>query len=101
MALDLDAIHSALPPRHDQVLVAAAAGEHSAHRTYGAPNGADAEIGSVSKGLTGLLYRDAVERGEVTPETTLGDALDRPEGSYASVTLGALATHTSGMPPLP
>src|SRR5690606_23438683 len=56
--------------------------------------------GSVSKGITGLLYTDAVERGEVAPSTRLGDLL--PVGSaVAGVTLGALSTHTSGLPRLP
>lgn len=106
MALDgsspnIDAIRSRLHSRHDRVLIAAVAAGESIHRTYGAPEGADAELGSVSKGITGLLYRDAVERGDVTPETTLGDALARPEGAYAKVTLGALATHASGLPGQP
>src|SRR5690554_4687673 len=65
-----------------------------------APLESDYEIGSVSKGLTGLLYAEAVTRGEVTPSSTLGDFL--PLGAeVADVTLGALATHTSGLPRLP
>ncbi|AXB42155.1 hypothetical protein [Amycolatopsis albispora] len=39
----------------------------------GAGLDADFEIGSVSKGITGLLYADSLERGEVTPSTTLGE----------------------------
>jgi CubicO group peptidase (beta-lactamase class C family) len=62
---------------------------------------ADYEIGSVSKGITGLLYTDAVERGEVSPGSTLGELLAMPPGDAASVTLGSLATHTSGLPRLP
>jgi CubicO group peptidase (beta-lactamase class C family) len=65
-----------------------------------APLEADYEIGSVSKGLTGLLYADAVTRGEVTPSSTLGDFLPLG-GEVAGVTLGALSTHTSGLPRLP
>ena len=30
---------------------------------------ADFEIGSVSKGMTGLLYADALSRGEIGPDT--------------------------------
>ncbi|MFW7414326.1 serine hydrolase domain-containing protein [Demequina sp. SO4-18] len=101
MAPDIDAIRSRLSDRHDRILIAAVAAGEGAHRTYGAPEDVDAEIGSVSKGITGLLYRDAVDRAEVTPETTLGDALKRPEGNYAKVTLGAVATHASGLPPQP
>ena len=40
-----------------------------------APLEADYEIGSVSKGLTGLLYADALHRGELDGGTTLGDLL--------------------------
>lgn len=54
-----------------------------------APLEADYEIGSVSKGITGLLYTDAVERGEVTPGSTLGEAIG-PAGGIRS-TIGDLA----------
>lgn len=68
----------------------------------GAPAGSRFEIGSVSKGLTGLLYADALDRGEVGPSTTLGSLLPALEGSPAAdIPLGALATHTSGLPRLP
>lgn len=66
-----------------------------------APFESDYEIGSVSKGLTGLLYADAVTRGEVTPSSTLGELLPMLGGEVAGVTLSALATHTSGLPRLP
>lgn len=59
------------------------------------------EIGSISKALTGLLYEDALERGEVTRATTLGEALSALAGSPAAgVSLDALATHRSGLPRL-
>ncbi|TGO06583.1 serine hydrolase domain-containing protein [Serinibacter arcticus] len=59
------------------------------------------EIGSISQALTGLLYEDALERGEVARTTTLGDALPTLVGSPAAgVTLDALATHRSGLPRL-
>ena len=58
------------------------------------------EIGSISKALTGLLYVDALERGEVLPGSTLGDLL--PVGGIASgIRLDALSTHSSGLPSLP
>lgn len=61
------------------------------------------EIGSVTKSLTGLLYADAVQRGEVTPATTLGEVHGSsgplPE-ELAVTTLHELATHTSGLPRL-
>lgn len=62
---------------------------------------ADFEIGSVSKGLTGMLYRVAVERGEVTPETRLDSLLPLTGSPVGAVTLGSLSTHSSGLPRLP
>lgn len=59
------------------------------------------EIGSVSKVLTGMLYSDALQRGIVSPETTLGDALPLDgHGPVAAVSLGSLAVHRSGLPRL-
>lgn len=60
---------------------------------------ADVELGSVSKGITGLLWRDAVGRGEVAEEAVLGDHLDVPS-RLAGIRLSALATHSSGLPRL-
>jgi CubicO group peptidase (beta-lactamase class C family) len=59
------------------------------------------EIGSVTKGLTGMLLADAVGRGEVSLDSTVGD-LDPVLGAgpLASVALRELATHTSGLPRL-
>jgi CubicO group peptidase (beta-lactamase class C family) len=58
------------------------------------------ELGSITKAVTGLLLADAVVRGEVTLDTPLADCLPgaRPR---APITLGALATHTAGLPRLP
>ena len=60
---------------------------------------ADVELGSVSKGITGLLWRDAVGRGDVTEGAVLGDHLDVPS-RLAGIRLSALATHSSGLPRL-
>lgn len=57
----------------------------------------DVELGSVSKGVTGFLWRDAVGRGEVAEDAVLGDHLDVPD-SMAAIRLSALATHSSGLP---
>ncbi|MFF1252066.1 serine hydrolase domain-containing protein [Pseudarthrobacter sp. NPDC058329] len=65
-----------------------------------APLGADYEIGSVSKGLTGLLYADAVDRGELDGATTLGDLLPLQDCGPAKVTLGSVSRHASGLPRL-
>lgn len=61
---------------------------------------AEVEIGSVSKGVTGLLFADARDRGEVTDATRLGDVLPLAGTPVAAVTLGALAVHRSGLPRL-
>jgi CubicO group peptidase (beta-lactamase class C family) len=66
-----------------------------------APPEAELEIGSISKGVTGLLYADARDRGEVGADTTLGELLPLAGAPAARVTLGSLATHHSGLPGLP
>ena len=63
------------------------------------------EIGSISKVMTGVLFADAIRRGEVTKETLVDDLL--PEGVDAKdfkgteVQLWNLTTHTSGWPTAP
>lgn len=60
------------------------------------------EIGSVTKGLTGLLLAQAIERGDVGLDTVLSALLPETSGSPAGrVSLRELATHTSGLPRLP
>ena len=61
----------------------------------------DFEIGSISKAITGLLYRDALTRREITRDATLGDHLQLGECAAAAVTLESLSTHRSGLPGLP
>lgn len=61
----------------------------------------DFEIGSISKVVTGMLYADAIERGEVTSSTTLSECLPLARTDVAAVTLGSLSTHTSGLPSQP
>lgn len=57
------------------------------------------EIGSVTKTFSGLLLADAAERGEATLNDRLEAHLPELAGTPAgSVTLGALATHHSGLP---
>lgn len=69
--------------------------------TIGAPLDGTFEIGSVSKAMTGLLYADAVDRGEVSPESTLGEIFDLGDAAAAKVTLEELSQHHSGLPVLP
>jgi CubicO group peptidase (beta-lactamase class C family) len=66
------------------------------------------ELGSVTKGLTGMLLANAIGRGELNLQTTAGEILAaRPElnqqtqGPLHAITLRELCTHTSGLPRLP
>src|SRR5690606_41730073 len=63
----------------------------------GLPEDGDVEIGSISKGVTGLLYVNALDRGEVTADDPLGTHLPTLAGSPAAdVALGSLVRHRSG-----
>jgi CubicO group peptidase (beta-lactamase class C family) len=86
--------------RHDRfvVAVARAGGMRTAH--VGLEPGSEVEIGSVSKGLTGMLFAGSRRRGETTDGTRLGDLLPLHGSPSAAVTLGELATHRSGLPRL-
>ncbi len=55
------------------------------------------ELGSITKVVTGLLLAVAVTRGEVTLQTPLQACLPaaRPR---SPITLGALASHSAGLP---
>ncbi|UIJ33955.1 serine hydrolase [Allobranchiibius sp. GilTou73] len=60
------------------------------------------EIGSVTKGMVGMLLAEAISRREASLDATLGDLLTETTGSQVgAVTLRELATHTSGLPRLP
>ncbi|HWJ11853.1 MAG TPA: serine hydrolase domain-containing protein [Nocardioides sp.] len=65
------------------------------------PDDGDVEIGSVSKGVTALLHRDAIARGEVTADDLLQQHLPLADCPAGGVTLGSLAQHRSGLPRLP
>lgn len=68
--------------------------------SVGAPLEGTYEIGSITKGITGMLYVDAVERGEVEPGTTLGEVFGLDGAPAADVTLEELSQHASGLPRL-
>lgn len=76
----------------------------AAPRADAPARGARFEIGSVSKALTGVLIAEMIERGELQLDEPLsalvpqGTRLDEATGR---ITLADLATHTSGLPPLP
>lgn len=88
-----------LGPRHPSYVVALVTPAGAEVGAAGADEHADVELGSVSKGLTGFLWRDAVARGDVADDAVLGDLLDVPP-HLSGTRLSALATHTSGLPRL-
>jgi serine-type D-Ala-D-Ala carboxypeptidase/endopeptidase len=63
------------------------------------------EIGSITKVFTGLLLAQAVERGELSLEDTLGRLLEAQvtldSAALSAVTLKQLITHQSCLPRLP
>ncbi|MCW2528993.1 MAG: beta-lactamase [Pseudonocardiales bacterium] len=60
------------------------------------------EIGSITKGLTGMLLAEAIGRGEVTLETAIAALVPETATSpVGSLTMRELCTHTSGLPRLP
>ena len=60
------------------------------------------EIGSVTKGLTGMLLAQTIDRGEASLDTTLAALLPETAGRRCgSLTMRELCTHTSGLPRLP
>jgi len=89
------------PGARDRLSVAVIDGDEVRIARFGATDATEYEIGSVTKTITGSLLADAVERGEVTTDTALGELLDLGDSPAASVTLEELATHSSGLPRLP
>lgn len=69
--------------------------------SIGVPLGATFEIGSIGKGVTGLLYQQALDRGEVSAQSRLGDYCDLGDAPAARVLLSDLAQHRSGLPAHP
>lgn len=67
----------------------------------GAGLDADFEIGSISKGVTGLLYAEALARGEIEAGTTLGELLPLGDAPAGQVTMESLSIHRSGLPRIP
>jgi hypothetical protein len=65
-AVDLDAwLEETLGRRHPVVAVGVVRNGEISVASRGAGVDADYEIGSISKGITGLLYVQALERGEI------------------------------------
>jgi len=63
------------------------------------------EIGSVAKPITALLLADAIGRGDLSLEDAIDDDLPPsvapPSQAGVSIRYRHLATHTSGLPPIP
>lgn len=101
----LAALEPHLDGHHRVAAVVIDDGSASAERYagFGADENTEFELGSVSKTFTGALLMDAIDREEVTLETTVAEILgDRATGSEtADVTLAELASHSSGLPRLP
>ncbi len=86
---------------HDRFVVAEVRDGVVRRAAVGLPESARLEIGSVSKGLTGMLLAHALEREEVRDETTLGALLPLHGAPAGDVRLVDVATHHSGLPRLP
>jgi CubicO group peptidase (beta-lactamase class C family) len=94
-------VRKALGRGHPVFAAATVSAGEAAVASRGASLAADFEIGSVSKGITGLLYVDALNRGELRPDTVLGERLPLGNCPAAAVTLASLSRHSSGLPRLP
>lgn len=88
-----------LGPKHTTYVVARVTPAGAEVDGVGAGVHDDVELGSVSKGVAGFLWRDAVARGTLTEDARLGEHLAVPP-ALADIRLSALASHTSGLPRL-
>lgn len=66
----------------------------------GADEHTEFEIGSITKTFTAELLSNAVERGDLSRDTTVGEVIDIPGADAEDITMEELATHTSGLPRL-
>jgi hypothetical protein len=86
-----------LPGALDRVSIAVVDGSTTTYAHFGADEHTQYEIGSITKTFTGLLLADAIQRGEVTADTTVGALLPLGGAPIADVTLAELASHRSGL----
>ena len=95
----MEATAAALGSGHWQhVAVAKVDGDTVTTAGTGADATTEFEIGSLTKTFTAALFADAMDRGEVTAETRLGEIWPQLEGPVAEVTLSSLAMQRSGLP---
>lgn len=104
----VDAITRPLVAKHVGVVVGASIGPTRvvsgfAGRGQAKPRGdAVFQIGSITKVFTALALADAVTSSELSLDTPLASLLPTSSHPNASaITLGQLASHTSGLPRLP
>ncbi len=81
----------------DRVSIAVVDGATTTYTHFGANDHTEYEIGSLTKTFTALLLADAIQRGEVTADTTVGALLPLGGAPIADVTLAELASHRSGL----
>lgn len=84
-------------PRH-RMAVAIVDQSQTRFAGIGAHEHAAFEIGSVTKGMNGILLADAVARREVRLDQPVGDLLPLGDSPIGKVTLEELATQHSGLP---
>ncbi|MCX2971901.1 MULTISPECIES: serine hydrolase domain-containing protein [Streptomyces] len=90
-----------LGPRHPVATAAVVTPGDMKVGSCGTDLEADFEVGSIAKAVTGLLYADALARGEIGTDTSLGELLPLGDVPAARVPLRWLSTHRSGLPRLP
>lgn len=90
-----------LGKRHRVVGVAAITPAGTRTAALGTTLASDYEIGSISKGITGMLYHVALGLGEVTPTATLSEFLPLGDAPAGRVAIASVAIHRSGLPRLP
>lgn len=66
--------------------------------TLGSPIDGNFHIGSVGKGLSGLIYTELTQLGRISPDDRLQDYLPLEGTPAGQVTLESCLTHTSGLP---
>jgi serine-type D-Ala-D-Ala carboxypeptidase/endopeptidase len=93
-----EAVSPGLPRRAMFAAVAADDGGYAVRISDDCPMDGRFEVGSVTKTMTGTVLAALAEEGTVTLGDRIGHWLDA--GRNSGITLGQLATHTSGLPRL-
>lgn len=95
----MEATAEALGSSHwNHVAVVRVDGDTVSSAGTGADEDTEFEIGSITKTFTAALFADALERGEVTESTRLGEVWPQLGGAVAEVRLADLAMQRSGLP---